>query len=846
MKRVMIALVLMPLLGASVAVAKDVTLTLYVHAGSPTGPVLTGALVTCKDAAGKSLSGVTSGSGLVTLTGTPGTWQLIASKEGYRAETWSQAITAACTRHAFLQPMAPPPSAPAPQPPAQPPTPQRQPAPAQTEARTPAAPAAPAPAPAAPAPPTLASPGGASEPGPVIGTLTPTLQWTAVPGATSYAVGISKYPYGTANLVWNPQVVTGTSLQVPAGVLLPGMKYRWNLQARSATGQLSPLSSTLYFQTAAPPTAAPAASAAVPTPAPAAQPPAATTAPSAPPTSPSPTGAPSAPAPQTPTVATLKLYVHAGSAAGSVLQGVRVTGKDGAGKQFNQTTDASGCATTAGAPGTWQLVLSMNGYQGLAGTIAITASGTAHLVLTPLPPALQPAAPAPSQPNPRPQVPAASPLPAQATPASATVAGKPDQRPANQPTVSQEQIERAVQWAKGMLGKTGYQEICLVFAQDAYKGLVLGPWGDAATAASGMKAKGELNAQTEPPAGAWVFYNNPKDVRGHVALFVGNGKIIHPYTSRGTTVITEHPYAGVPGVTYIGWAWPRGPQAGEVEALKAHAAAQAAPVARPGPSGAPLPSSDASRTLAEIQRKIRALPAYPQYLHGTNAGLRGAIADAAAQVANRQRLDEYDRWYQAALNYRGLAQVQLIRAERFTHAGKVEEAQRFLQDSDRCVKLYYLANDAAISVYSAGVEKAAYYAKAVYETSRAAFVLTSSAAGLGPVASVLADHLYTATDFAVNTSEMGLSKAAKQAVIDVMAQEVGKEMVKELAGTGLKGAGGAKPTVGLKDLLTRLARDNSFCTRVLRSVAQGTSQELSTDLVSKLMSDVAVQASGNP
>jgi len=270
--------------------------------------------------------------------------------------------------------------------------------------------------------------------------------------------------------------------------------------------------------------------------------------------------------------------------------------------------------------------------------------------------------------------------------------------------------------------------------------------------------------------------------------------------------------------------------------------APGAPVAVPVPASTPAPAA----ILDTIKRRLQALPAYPPYLHGTNAGWRGAIADAAVQAANRGRLAEYDRWYQAALNYRGLAEVQLTRAERLARVGKLEDAQRFIQDSDRCVKLYYLANDAAISLYSAGVEKAAYYAKAVYETSRAAFVLGSSAAGLGPVASVLADRLYTATDFAVNTSEMGLSKAAKQAVIDIIAQEVGKEMVKELAGTGLNSAQGAKPTLALKDLVTRLARDRSFCGRVAKAVTQGTSQEISSDLVSKLMSDVAAQTPSNP
>lgn len=391
MKRLMIGLVLMPfLLGASVAVAKDVTLTLYVRAGGSRGPALAGASVTCKDAAGRSLSGVTGGGGFVTLTGTPGRWQFIASRAGYRSETWSQTITTACTRHAFLQPMAPPPLTPTPQPPAQPPTTQRQPTRAQTEARTREAPNAPAPA--VPAAPTPVSPGRASGSGAGLDTLTPTLQWPAVPGAVSYAVGISKYPYGSSNLVWNPQSVTGTSVRVPAGILQPGMKYRWNMQARSAAGQLSPLSATLCFQTAVLPAPVPATPAAPPAPSVAAPPTPATPASSAPPTRSSPKEAPSAPASLAPAVATLRLHVRDGSATGPALQGVRVTGKDGAGEQFNQTTDAGGCATLAGAPGTWQLALSMDGYQGLAGTIAIRASARANLVLKPMPQTPQPAA----------------------------------------------------------------------------------------------------------------------------------------------------------------------------------------------------------------------------------------------------------------------------------------------------------------------------------------------------------------------------------------------------------------------------------------------------------------------
>jgi len=99
-----------------------------------------------------------------------------------------------------------------------------------------------------PSPPTPISPGSSSEPGPIIGTLTPVLQWNESTGADYYAIGISEYPYGPSHLVYNPQQVYGSSHQVPSGVLEYGKKYRWNMQARNSAG-LSAVSNTLYFQT---------------------------------------------------------------------------------------------------------------------------------------------------------------------------------------------------------------------------------------------------------------------------------------------------------------------------------------------------------------------------------------------------------------------------------------------------------------------------------------------------------------------------------------------------------------------------------------------------------------------
>jgi len=88
----------------------------------------------------------------------------------------------------------------------------------------------------------------ASEPGPTIDILTPTFQWVGVPGADCYTLAISEYPYGTSRIIYNPQRIASTSHAVPAGVLKPGVKYRWNMQAHSPA-DWSQISKPLYFQT---------------------------------------------------------------------------------------------------------------------------------------------------------------------------------------------------------------------------------------------------------------------------------------------------------------------------------------------------------------------------------------------------------------------------------------------------------------------------------------------------------------------------------------------------------------------------------------------------------------------
>jgi actin-related protein len=95
--------------------------------------------------------------------------------------------------------------------------------------------------------PTLTSPGTDSEPGPVLDTMIPVLQWDSVPDADYYFLTISKYPYGQENIIYYKQV-TGTSHFVLSATLAGGERYCWNVQAHGAGG-LSGVSNTLYFQT---------------------------------------------------------------------------------------------------------------------------------------------------------------------------------------------------------------------------------------------------------------------------------------------------------------------------------------------------------------------------------------------------------------------------------------------------------------------------------------------------------------------------------------------------------------------------------------------------------------------
>jgi hypothetical protein len=83
--------------------AAKVTLTLHVHEGSSSGPIISGSQVIVQDGSGNMFHETTDSNGIIILKGDPGTWSFTASAEGYETNSWSQPIIDTSTKHAFLQ-----------------------------------------------------------------------------------------------------------------------------------------------------------------------------------------------------------------------------------------------------------------------------------------------------------------------------------------------------------------------------------------------------------------------------------------------------------------------------------------------------------------------------------------------------------------------------------------------------------------------------------------------------------------------------------------------------------------------------------------------------------------------
>jgi hypothetical protein len=200
-------------------------------------------------------------------------------------------------------------------------------------------------------PPIIDSPGSSSEPGNSIDTLSPTFTWSGDSNADYYALYISKYPYGSSNIIFDSTTnvgrLSGTFFDLPSGYLQEGMKYRWNMKAHSSSGWSS-ISNTLYFQTSSSDQKA---------------------------------GDVVLFETKEDTQVALTLYVHEGSKNGPTISGAQVVGQDGSGNAFQGTTDSNGYMVLTGYPGTWSFTASAYGYSDNGWSQDISSTCTKHASL---------------------------------------------------------------------------------------------------------------------------------------------------------------------------------------------------------------------------------------------------------------------------------------------------------------------------------------------------------------------------------------------------------------------------------------------------------------------------------
>ena len=125
-------------------------------------------------------------------------------------------------------------------------------------------------------------------------------------------------------------------------------------------------------------------------------------------------------------------------------------------------------------------------------------------------------------------------------------------------TITSNQTETAINWATNQMnsGNKSYINWCLAFVSDAFKaaGVTAGGYDYATLAGNAMVKHTDLN----PPRGAVVFYNwsgtikyngsNTYNNWGHVAISLGNGKVIHADYDRIKVTDIIIPYR-----QYRGW-----------------------------------------------------------------------------------------------------------------------------------------------------------------------------------------------------------------------------------------------------------------------------------------------------
>lgn len=110
--------------------------------------------------------------------------------------------------------------------------------------------------------------------------------------------------------------------------------------------------------------------------------------------------------------------------------------------------------------------------------------------------------------------------------------------------------DRALSWARGQLGATGWNGWCDRFVANAY-GKSNSGYNTAYAHYLNMKSRGLIHTTGTPPAGALAFYGPTagNGYAGHVQLSEGNGNYITTAATVRRVSLTW------PGAPYLGWSY---------------------------------------------------------------------------------------------------------------------------------------------------------------------------------------------------------------------------------------------------------------------------------------------------
>jgi len=266
----------------------------------------------------------------------------------------------------------------------------------------------------------------------------------------------------------------------------------------------------------------------------------------------------------------------------------------------------------------------------------------------------------------------------------------------------------------------------------------------------------------------------------------------------------------------------------------------------------PLPPPRLERANIErwIQARKRLLPPNPPYLYSTDT-VSGSIAtvwmDLTGNLLNTQDLRaKYDEFYYAAVDYRAMEFLALMRAERALRDNTLDRANAYVAEADRYLQLFGLSNQGAIEAYNGNIDAAARFARGIYDASMASTKF-GAAVVLGPWASRAADGVFLATDFLVDLSELGLDEAVQRAVrtalADVMFDELrvaslgGKTLSQFLTTPVTQAIGSSRVYPILNEILGEPEFQRAFMT-VLAKSAKNITNELAKELTKRVSAEL--------